>query len=85
MTDDTQNVYRVMDDLSAAYQAAGQHELANVILHRVHKVAWTSRTELLEELKMILVDALEVGEHEFPPLLQSKTQDALLVVERELK
>jgi len=56
-----ESVYRAADALITALKSGGHVELASVLDHRLHKVAWTSGSELLEELRGVLSEALGPG------------------------
>jgi hypothetical protein len=47
-------VYPAVDELVSALNLLGKTELAAKLEHRVHKVAWTTRAELFEELRQVL-------------------------------
>jgi hypothetical protein len=50
----TGDLYKAVDELIVKLREAGNAELADVLDHRVHKVAWTSGSELLDELHTVL-------------------------------
>jgi hypothetical protein len=77
-----QAIYHEMDALAAELANAGQQDLADVILHRVHKVAWTSRSELLTELRTVLTDALK--QPTTVAALKQKLADSLAAVDKEI-
>jgi hypothetical protein len=52
------NVYRAMEELIAELRASSNSALADKLYHRIHSVSWTTQSELLEELKFILEEAL---------------------------
>jgi hypothetical protein len=43
-------------DLITRFGRDGEKRLASILDDRVHKIAWTSASELLEELKRVLGD-----------------------------
>jgi hypothetical protein len=55
----TANLHRAVDDLIAKLRDGGNAELAGVLDHRLHKVVWTSGSELLDELHTVLSKALQ--------------------------
>ncbi len=83
MKRDAQAIYQEMDALAAELKAGGAAELAQTIDHRVHKIAWTSRSELLEELRNVLADALDKSNCSAP--IREKLLGGLVAVDREIK
>ena len=61
----------VIDDAKALIEPlrnSGYEQLANILDHRLHRVAWTTGTELQEELRKVLEgnvlpDDLRLKEH----------------------
>lgn len=47
-------IYPKVENLIKELQRMGTSKLAAVLEHRMHKVAWTTRQELLEELENVL-------------------------------
>jgi hypothetical protein len=54
----TYEIYDAVDQLIGSLRSAGQSKLANILYHRLHVAAWTTSSELLEELQVVLNDAL---------------------------
>lgn len=46
--------YPMVEDLIVRLRRDGASRLAAILDHRMHKVAWTSASELLEELRTVL-------------------------------
>jgi len=61
---DVDEVYPAIRDLSESLKSSGGTKLAAVLDHRMDKVAWTTRDELLEELRTVLRNAVDA--HELP-------------------
>ena len=55
-------LYSEIDQLIQQLRSAGHVRLADILFHRLHKVAWTSGSELQDELTRILEKALQ-GSH----------------------
>ena len=49
-----EQVYAATDELVVELKAIGESQMAAILHHRLHKVAWTSRAELFEELRKVL-------------------------------
>jgi hypothetical protein len=60
-----QDIYTSVDALVAELNSLKLSGLANTLSFRVHKVAWTSGSELLEELQAVMSEALRVMEAAF--------------------
>jgi len=54
-----EDIYPAVDELIAELRSAGQTRQADILHHRMHKVAWTSRAELFEELIAVLTKTLK--------------------------
>ena len=50
-------VFDDIDVLVEQLKVDGNEKLANILDHRLHRVAWTSGSELREELKNVLSEA----------------------------
>jgi hypothetical protein len=50
----SEDVYKAIDELAIELRAAGYDNSADILHHRLHKVAWSTRDELFEELQKIL-------------------------------
>jgi len=75
-----EDVYSALDEMAGELQAAGQSRLAAILHHRLHQVAWTTRSELLEELHKLLTNALDSNQEELPLLLRQQIERILLVI-----
>jgi hypothetical protein len=72
-----EEVYARVDQLAVDLKAAGVGKLAAVLDHRLHKVAWTTQSELLEELRKIL-SRIDCSERESLPKPLAESVKALL-------
>jgi len=70
-------IYRSLDGLVVSLREAGHSKLAATIQHRLHKVAWTTRSELFEELEVVLGRALASGSTEMPKALKQQIAQIL--------
>jgi nicotinamidase-related amidase len=57
-----EQIFPAVDELIAELRAAGAPRLATVFHHRMHRVAWATRSELFEELQEVLTGALNSKE-----------------------
>ena len=49
-------LYASIEELISALKYAGAEQLASILHHRMYTVAWTSRSELLDELHDVLTE-----------------------------
>lgn len=49
-----EDLYPIVEDLILRLKRDGATRLAAMLDHRMHKVAWTTASELLEELRAVL-------------------------------
>jgi hypothetical protein len=75
-----EDVYPALDELVAKLNTAGQSRLATILHHRMHQVAWTARSELFEELRDVLADALKSDEAKLPVELKQQMERVLAVI-----
>jgi len=57
------DIYPAVDELVIGLRASGQVRLANILHHRMHQVAWTTRSELFTELGNVLRHAMEADKN----------------------
>ncbi len=74
-----QDIYAAVDILVTELASQNLVELANKLSFRVHEVAWTSGSELLEELQEVINDALCVGN--LPPSIETDVKNILRAIE----
>jgi hypothetical protein len=79
------DVYPALEELITELKSAGEPRLAAIIQHRVYQVAWTTRSELFEELERVLAGALETGETTLSRTLKDQIRRVLFVVRRFLR
>ena len=79
-----QDIYTSVDALVAELNSLKLSGLANTLSFRVHKVAWTSRSELLEELQAVMSEALRVDGGSLPPSIKREIEEILRGIERIL-
>ena len=74
---DIHDAYRAVDELVGKLSNAGQTRLANILNHQMHKVAWTTSSELLEELMKVLETALLPNAEPLPDKLRQHVESVL--------
>jgi hypothetical protein len=52
-----EDLYPIVEELILRLKRDGATRLAAILDHRMHKVAWTTASELLEELRAVLAKA----------------------------
>jgi hypothetical protein len=75
-----EDVYPALDEVVAKLNAAGQSRLATILHHRMHQVAWTARSELFEELRDVLTDALKSDAGKLAVELKQQMKRVLVVI-----
>lgn len=79
-----EDVYPAIDGLIAELRAAGHTNLATILHHRMHVVAWTTGTELYEELLTVLSRACSTGDTSLPEPLVEQAKRIAGVIENYL-
>ena len=80
-----EDVYPAVNELISELQSVGQSRLAAILDHRIHRVVWTSRSELFTELRDILRKAVANEDGGLPALMARQMQKVLLAIEEFLK
>ena len=80
----TEEVYPAIEELIAELKLGSHSKLAAILHHRMHQVAWTTRSELFEELQSVLTKALECETSLATPL-RDQVHQVLTVVEKCLR
>ncbi|HUV63272.1 MAG TPA: hypothetical protein VMW24_05195 [Sedimentisphaerales bacterium] len=79
-----QDVYPAIEELIPVLEQLGYRDVSCKLDHRIHKVCWTSATELFEELGKLLrgvnSSKLDIG-----PDLQKNLERLLAVIEQHLR
>jgi hypothetical protein len=80
-----ENVYPAIEELIAELKSSGSSKLATILDHRMHRVAWTARSELFEELQKVLKKALESERATLPEALKNQVQLVLAAIGNYLR
>lgn len=80
-----EDVYPALDELVAELNTIGPSRLATILHHRMHQVAWTARSELFEELRDVLTDAMNAEETKVPGELKQQMERVLVIIRDFLK
>jgi uncharacterized protein YjgD (DUF1641 family) len=75
-----EDVYPAIEELITELNSADRSNLAAIIDHRMHRVAWTARSELFEELRGVLTKALESQRTTLPEALKDQVQRVLKTI-----
>lgn len=78
----TGELYAEVDRLIANLRSVGRPRLADVLNVRVHEVAWTSGSELMEELEKVLVEALQPTSESLEPRMRQDIENILEAISR---
>jgi hypothetical protein len=81
-------ILRALDDLYAAVEelivelnSVDRAKLASALSYRLHNVAWTTSSELLEELRSLLTEASRDDREHLPVALDQKVRHILSSME----
>lgn len=75
-----EDIYPALDELIDELKTAGHLRLAAILNHRMRQVAWTTRSELFEELRNILTKTLESDEMKLSKLLKEQINQVLFAI-----
>lgn len=71
------DVYAAVEELIAHLGATGYERLATVVDHRMNQVAWTDRSEAIDEIRKVLVTSLAPEEAPLPKDLRREITEVL--------
>ena len=74
------DVYPAVDALIIELKTAGHFKLADTLHHRMHQVAWTTGSELLEELQNVLLEAQQLADVSFSEPIRHQLQQIIDVI-----
>lgn len=80
-----EDVYPALDEIIAHLRTAGQAGLASLLHQRLHEIAWTTRSELIEELHSVLTQALKADRAHLPDSVAQQMEQVLRAIENELR
>jgi len=75
-----EDLYPAIEELIAELKASGESKLSTILDHRMHRIAWTARSELFDELREVFRKALEVEPPNLPLSLRNDIQTLLQVI-----
>jgi hypothetical protein len=76
------DLYSAVDELITELNSLNRIQLAGALSHRLHIVAWTRGSELIEELRSLLSEALSAHGEPLPLAAEQKIQRILTAMER---
>jgi hypothetical protein len=76
------DLYSAVDELITELNSLNRTQLAGALRHRLHIVAWTTGSELIEELRSLLSEALSAHEEPLSLAAEQKIQRILTAMER---
>jgi hypothetical protein len=80
-----EDVYPAIEELIVALETGNQSKLAAILHHRMHQVAWTTRTELFEELQNVFTKALQSETVSLSESVKTQLQRILQLIDGYLK
>jgi hypothetical protein len=79
-----EDVCPAVEELIAELKALEGSNLSAILDHRMHRVAWTARSELFEELQKVLTKALESERADLSGAARNQMRLVLRVIEKYL-
>lgn len=80
-----EDVYPALDEVAKDLRTLGLSKLAAIIHHRLHEVSWTTRSELFEELQIILNEAFASKQYSLPDNVRDRMKQIIIVIETFLR
>lgn len=75
-----EDIYPALDELISELALAGDSRLAAILHHRLHVVAWTTSSELYEEIQRIFAEPLRRDDPSLPQRLKEQIKTILSVI-----
>ena len=79
---DVNDIYSAIDQLITELRAGGYLKLADIIHYRMYQVAWTSGSELLEELQNVFTETLQTNNIKLSESVITQIQQILRDISR---
>ena len=71
------DIYKELNQLIRELRIAEKTHLAEILDHRINKIAWTTSSEMFEEIRGILSKQLQTNEAELSESLKDQINDLL--------
>lgn len=71
------DIYEKLNQLITGLRILGKTRLADILDHRINKVAWTTSSELFDEIRIILSKELETNENELSEIEKDQIKKLL--------
>jgi bifunctional pyridoxal-dependent enzyme with beta-cystathionase and maltose regulon repressor activities len=76
-----EDVYPAVEELIVELNRTTHSHLASILDHRMHQVAWSTGSELLEELQAVLREALDLQKEGMPESLVIQVQRVIQIID----
>jgi hypothetical protein len=73
----SEDIFELLNQLISALKAKEKTHLAEILDHRINKIAWTTSSEMFEEIRSILSKQLQTNEAELSESLKDQMNDLL--------
>jgi hypothetical protein len=80
-TKQTDDIFAAVENLIVVLPSAGQQGVATILDHRMHRVAWTDRSELVDELRRVLRETVAAPTPTLPSDLREQMENILRVID----
>ena len=80
----TKDIYSAVEELIQRLSSHPKSKLPVILDHRMHKVAWTTGDELLEELQKVLASELANQSVQFDPKVRMQNERLLVVINQQV-
>jgi hypothetical protein len=80
--DTVSDIYAAVDELIAELRTTKEPKLSRILFHRLHEVAWTTGSELLDELRKVLTEALHTDTTELSPSARKAIESILTAMKK---
>ena len=76
-----QDIHPAVEELILLLKERGQAKISSILEHRMHEVAWTSASELHEELRNVFCEA--ISKSDVTPEIVEQMKKLIAVIEKE--
>jgi len=78
-----EDIYPAIDELIIVLDKNDkQRYFSKVLKHRMYEVAWTTRSELLEEISKVLKDLIESKKNNLDDIIRSQIDEILNIIRK---
>lgn len=77
------DIYPALEELMVFFEKNDQKYISSIIQHRLHKVKWTTRNELFDEISKVLSDYVRMNRGNLDVAINNQINRILDIINRK--